>query len=92
MILACKSVVGEKGRGSGFCGVRNVKVLTKHLVVEFTEDSKIIRSLVVPNFEDFRVGRVSQELVALISMPLIWHRIRGFARGVVPVCWLAHLI
>ena len=30
--------------------------------------------------------------VALFSMLLIWHRIMGFARGVVPVCWLAHLM
>ena len=41
------------------CDVRNVKVLTEHLVVEFTEDRKIISCFVVPNFEDFGVDSVS---------------------------------
>jgi len=55
-VLKCSSVVRKEWRSGGICGVRNVKILTKHLIVKVTEDSEIIRGFAVPNFENLGVS------------------------------------
>jgi len=62
------SVVRKEGRFGGICGVRNVKILTEHLIVKVTEDCKIIRSFTVPHFHDFGVGGGVHALLCLLNI------------------------